>query len=109
MIYLACPYSHPSDEVRVFRFHQANRAASKMMKEGHFVYSPISHSHPIAEDGGLPLHWAYWQSVDEFYIKLCQKVVVLKLEGWEKSEGVKAEMAIAEAYGKPIEYIEGTA
>lgn len=105
MIYLACPYSHPNSDVREYRFRHANQAAAKLMREGHIVYSPISHTHPIAVDGDLPLDWAYWQSVDEFYIRLCEKVVVLMLTGWKSSKGVQAEIEIARALDKPVEFM----
>jgi hypothetical protein len=106
MIYLACPYSHPDNTVRGYRFKMANRAAAKLMREGHIVYSPISHTHPIAVAGDLPLDWAYWQSVDEFYIRLCERVIVLTLTGWKSSKGVQAEIDIARALDKPVEFME---
>ena len=67
MIYLACPYSHPDNNVREHRFKMANRAAAKLMGEGHIIYSPISHTHPIAVEGDLPLDWAY-ASDQHFFI-----------------------------------------
>ena len=73
MIYLACPYTHPDADIRAFRFEKANQAAAKLMWEGKFVYSPISHTHPIALAGNLPLDWAYWQSLDEFYIRIMRQ------------------------------------
>jgi len=109
MIYLACPYSHPDSNVREHRFKMANRAAANLMRDGHIVYSPISHTHPIAVDGGLPLDWAYWQSVDEFYIRLCEKVIVLMLTDWKSSKGVQAEIEIARALDKPVEFMEAKA
>ena len=106
MIYLACPYSHLDSNVREYRFMKANQAAANLMRDGHIVYSPISHTHPIAMEGDLPLDWSYWQSVDEFYIRLCEKVVVLELNGWQKSKGVQAEIEIARALDKPVEFIK---
>lgn len=106
MIYLACPYSHPDSNVREYRFMKANQMAARLMRAGHIVYSPISHTHPIAVDGGLPLDWVYWQSVDEFYIRLCERVIVLMLTGWESSKGVQAEIEIARALDKPVEFME---
>lgn len=106
MIYLACPYSHPDSNVREYRFMKANQMAARLMRAGHIVYSPISHTHPIAMEGDLPLDWAYWQSVDEFYIRLCEKVIVLELNGWKKSKGVQAEIEIARALDKPVEFME---
>ena len=106
MIYLACPYSHPDSNVREYRFMKANQAAANLMRDGHIVYSPISHTHPIAMEGDLPLDWSYWQSVDEFYIRLCERVIVLELNGWKKSKGVQAEIEIARALDKPVEFTE---
>lgn len=106
MIYLACPYSHKDANVREFRFMKANRAAAKLIGEGKFVYSPISHTHSIALEGAMPLDWAYWQSLDEFYIGICDEVVVLKIPGWQESRGIKCEIAIAEALDKPVSYME---
>jgi len=37
--------------------------------------------------GKLPLDWAYWQSLDEFYIRICDEVIVLMLPGWKESHG----------------------
>ncbi len=105
-IYLACPYSYPEENVRLFRFKQANIAASKLMNEGHVVYSAISHTHPIAVDASLPLGWDYWQNVDEVFISLCHTLAVLKLPGWQESKGVNAEMEIAQRLGKSIIFIE---
>lgn len=109
MIYLACPYSHKDASVREYRFMKANQAAARLMRAGHIIYSPISHTHPIATEGKLPLDWSYWQSVDEFYIGLCERVVVLELDGWQESKGVRAEIAMAEALGKPVSYMRDVA
>lgn len=106
MIYLACPYSHLDSNVREYRFMKANQMAALLMRDGHIVYSPISHTHPIAMEGDLPLDWSYWQSVDEFYIRLCERVIVLMLTGWESSKGVQAEIEIARALDKPVEFME---
>ena len=105
MIYLACPYSHKDASLREYRFRKANQIAALFMRGGDIIYSPISHTHPIAIEGELPLDWSYWQSVDEFYIGLCERVVVLELDGWQESKGVRAEIAMAEALGKPVSYM----
>lgn len=106
MIYLATPYSHDSPKIRQKRFEAVSRAAGQLMAKGKLVYSPISHSHPIAVQSDLPLNWEYWQKLDEAMIKVCSKLVVLKLWGWHYSTGVIAEIAMAEKQGLPIEYME---
>jgi hypothetical protein len=106
LIYLACPYSHPDKDVQRERFHAANKAGAFLMCKGLFVFSPISHTHPMAEDANLPGHWEFWKSYDVAMIARCQKLMVLKLDGWEQSTGVTAEIKIAKEFGIPIEYME---
>ena len=48
-IYLACPYSH--NPMR--GFVESSKAAARLMDAGNIVFSPISHSHPVAVHGKL--------------------------------------------------------
>jgi len=105
MIYLACPYSHPNRDIRVARFNAANRAAAALMAQGKHVFSPISHTHPIAEAGDLPLDWDFWASYDRTILGVCCEVVVLMLDGWKESKGVTAEIAIARELGLSITHM----
>ena len=108
LVYLACPYSHDDPAVRHARFEAANRAAGRLMKDGHLVFSPISHTHPIAEAEGLPRGWEYWQRFDRAYLAYCHRLVVLSIDGWKRSTGVTSEIAIAREMGLEIEYINET-
>lgn len=105
MIYLACPYSHPVAAVRQFRFNAANRVAGVLMKRGLHVFSPISHTHPIAEACGLPLGWDYWQGYDAAMLACCRSIYVLQLDGWAQSAGVCGEMQIAEGLGLQLQFL----
>ena len=106
LVYLACPYSHPDRKVREQRFVAANIAAALLMTDrGEAVFSPISHTHPIAKDGALPLGWEFWSWYDRAVLSVCHKVYVLQLPGWQQSCGVAAETAIATEMGLPIEYL----
>lgn len=103
LIYLAVPYSHPDPAVREARFHEANRIASQLMRDGHYVFSPISHTHPIALAGGLPTGWDFWEGYDRAILACCSKLLVVTLDGWKDSRGVQAEMAIARELGIRVE------
>ncbi len=103
LTYLACPYSHPSRSVRVARFEAANFAAAKLIRAGLHVYSPISHTHGIAEAGALPLDWSYWEPYDRIFLRMSSRLVVLTLDGWEESTGIDAEISIAHDLGLRIE------
>lgn len=101
LIYLASPYSHPNAFIREQRFDEACRAAGKIMKLGHVVFSPIAHSHPIAERG-IEGSWDFWQKQDLPILERCDALAVLELDGWKESVGVQAEIAHAEKIGKTI-------
>jgi len=105
MIYLAGPYSHPDSAIREQRFHAACVAAARLMRAGHFVYSPIAHGHPIAAHG-LPTDWRFWEPHDRRFLEQCDEVVVLMIDGWRESRGVQAEIQIAGELGKPVRYLE---
>ena len=106
LIYLATPYSHPDPEVRESRFRKVNRVAADLMRQGLHIFSPISHTHPIAVAGELPTDFAFWEQYDRAMLQACGKVMVLKLQGWLSSKGVIAEIQIAEELGIPVEFIE---
>lgn len=102
MIYLATPYNHPSAKVRNARFKIACRIAAFLMREGIFLFCPIAHTHPIAEEGELPKGWDYWQAYDRKMLYRCTELWVAMMEGWDKSEGIRGEVEIAQELGIPI-------
>ena len=103
--YLACPYNSPHDSIRRLRFEAANKCAGALMQRGEFVFSPISHTHPIAEQCELPKGWDFWHKYDRAMLSRCSKLYVLALEGWMESVGVAAELKIAHELNIPITYI----
>ncbi len=104
MIYLASPYSHPDAAVRQQRFEAACRVAAELIRRGHVVFSPIAHSHSIAQHG-LPMDWGFWEAQDRRLLAACDELWVLKLDGWQHSRGVQAEIAIVRALGKPVRFV----
>lgn len=106
LVYLAVPYSHPDPDVQEARFRVANRAAGILMERGHIVFSPISHSHPIACAHELPRHWEFWEVQDKAYLSVSSALYVLMLDGWRESRGVTAEIEIARGHSIPIHYLD---
>ena len=104
MIYLASPYSHSSVLVRQHRFEAACRAAAALLRAGVAVFSPIAHSHPIAQFG-VPTTWEFWSRLDREYLARCDVLAVLTLPGWRESVGVQAEMTLARELGVPLVFV----
>ena len=98
-IYLACPYTQNPER----GFIQANRKAAELMLEGHIVFSPISHSHHICIQNGLPEKLDFWLKQDLPFIDWCDELHVLMLPGWEDSSGVSREIEYAELTFKPVQ------
>lgn len=105
LTYLSVPYSHPDFAVRCFRFECANKLAAKCVEAGHFVYSPISHWHPIAIGNALPIHAEYWKRQNEIMMEYSKLVLILKLPEWEESKGVRDEIDYAKRLGIRVEYL----
>ena len=61
--------------------------------------------HPLVRYG-LPGEWSFWQPLAREYLRRCDELVVLRIEGWEESEGVRAEIEFVAALGKRASYKE---
>jgi nucleoside 2-deoxyribosyltransferase len=106
MIYLASPHSSPDEGVMLSRFLCACKVAAWLFKQGELVFSPIAHSHYIAVFGNNKAHYNDWRRFDEHMIDLSDKIIVAKIEGWNKSFGIMEEIKYAERTGKPVEYLD---
>jgi hypothetical protein len=103
--YLAIPYTHSDLFVLNGRALIADAIAAALIKKGRIVYSSISCWHHIAMNHKMELDWRTWAKLDEEFIKISKKVLVIMLSGWKKSVGVQAEIKIAEKFNIQIEYL----
>ena len=104
--YLAIPYSSKDSKIMDYRADVSDFICSELMKEGRIIYAPISSAHFIAKKHGLPRTWDYWERFDREFVRVCSRVLVVMLEGWETSTGVTAECELAIEFGIPIEYVD---
>lgn len=102
--YVASPYSkYPAGQEAAFR--EAARATAILTKHGIPAYSPISHTHPLAEHGDIdPLDHAFWMKADEPFMRAAKGLIVLTMEGWKQSVGVQFEIDEFVKAGKPVIY-----
>lgn len=109
IVYLACPYSHASMDVRIQRFEESARAAAHLIHQGRFVYSPITMTHPIdlvmAEEGDT-MGSDYWVDFDEAFMALCSEMIILCLPGWDQSRGIAREIEYFKKMSKSVHYLE---
>lgn len=107
LIYLAIPYTWNPQK----SFEIANRVAADLMEQGYIVFSPISHSHPIADwmTDDKRLSQDFWMYQDLPILDVCQelKLIVVGENGMEliqNSQGCQKEYRRAEANKQPITY-----
>jgi len=112
-IYLACPYWHDEEAVRDERLRLVTIKAGELMLEGYNVFSPLTHSCPIAEALDPDEHFPdgdyghdFWLNQDESFIEWCDELWVLRLEGWLQSDGVRWEQDKAHEIGKKVRLID---
>lgn len=92
MIYLASPYSHEDPAVREQRYREAAAYVAASIHEGLAVFSPIVYTHNWYEEHGFGFEAWQWITFNEHMMKACDRIVVLRSEGFEKSTGVRAEI-----------------
>ncbi|MGH6796576.1 MAG: DUF1937 family protein [Methylocella sp.] len=104
--YLGSPYSkHPDGPEEAFR--QVCVEAGALIRAGMPVYSPIAHSHPIAEYAEMdPFDHSIWMVADEplMWGARCG-LIVLMLDGWETSYGLAEEIKFFRQAMRPIVYM----
>lgn len=106
--YLGAPYTDPDPKIRAFRTKAVTQFCYDQLNEGRLVYSPLTHNVPIDRLGILG-DYLSWIDFDHGMLARLDGLIVLKLPGWERSKGLKAEMDMAEKLGLPIEEVIPTA
>jgi len=101
--YLGTPYSHPDPLVRHARYILVTKVAAAMMLEKDvMVYSPITNCHPMADLYDLPKSWGFWSKRDIRILRICDRMMILQVPGWEGSVGLQAERKLAAEMDVPI-------
>lgn len=103
-VYLASPYSHPDESIRVRRYEAAVKVAAKIMQLGNACFSPISHTHAIGLEIPQEKH-EFWMAQDIPFLLSCDELWVLCLDGWDKSKGVAEEIEVAKKHGMYIHHV----
>lgn len=103
--YLSCPYFDPNPSIKEIRHIIVTRVAFELMSQGIMVYSPLTHNLPI-DQLGIHGTWVTWKDFDHTMLSRCDRMIVLKLPGWENSKGVEAEIIRAKELELPIEWME---
>lgn len=105
MIYLASPYSHPSEFMRKSRFAKAEKfIADFVTKHGIIVFSPIVYCHEMSVKYGWPYDAGYYVQFNMDILRRSDALFVLCLHGWKESQGLRIEMNLAKMLSLPTQF-----
>lgn len=107
-VYFASPYTPVNGESVASRVTAACKCAAQLMREGLAVFSPIVHSHYIADhlDESIRMDHEFWMHQDLGILAHAERMIVLRLPGWQVSRGIRREMDEANRLGIPIDFLE---
>jgi hypothetical protein len=104
LVYIAAPYSHIDNRIRRCRVRAATKYAGELIQKGYNVFSPLTHSVPIAEMIGIDD--GKWIARDLVFMKIIDELHILKLPGWVVSKGVQEEIKYAMKLKKEVVYVQ---
>jgi hypothetical protein len=104
--YLSNPYSG-TEELKNLRARSAARACGKLIKDRVFTLSPIVHNHAMMKEYNeftLEQRKDVILDFDFALLKASIGMIVLTIEGWKDSHGVKKEIEFCNENELPIYY-----
>lgn len=106
LIYLSAPYSSCDADVRRRRAEAASVAMTRILASGSLVVCPLVMNHAAFEgtEGAGP-DATYWRELEIRLTAACDELVVLTLPDWRESRGVAREIALFEASGRPVAFL----
>lgn len=106
MIYIAAPYSSKEKEVTIARVKKVCEYSADLLVKRISCVSPITLGTGIMSEAKLPTDFEFWQHLSYDLLELCKTMHVLKLDGWDESIGVLAEIKFALENNIEIVYID---
>lgn len=105
-VFIISPYRDDNITVESGRAMDADLYVGELAQNGVVAYSTISAMHHLLGICDLPSDWEFWKTHCSKMIACAKEVHVLKLDGWETSEGVAGELDLAKILNKPIKFID---
>lgn len=106
LIYLGTPYTkYPDGHESAWR--EAISVLGRLLDLKIKVYSPIVQGHPLSSVYGIDPHDVeFWVRFNRPLIDKSDAFLIVTMESWEISSGLKHEVGIFLEQGKPIFYLD---
>lgn len=106
LTYIAIPYTDKNKEVINQRIERFCEIDSILNLNGVLTVSPILKHLLFSYNKKLPTDWNFWKNLSYRLLSSSDILLVIKLDNWENSVGVKAEIDYANSNDIPIFYFE---
>ena len=107
--YLASPYTAYLPGITAAAI-DVSKVAGKLIKAKVPIFCPIAHSHCIAlYSSADALDHALWMRADKPMMDAAHGLLIANMKGWDGSKGIKEEIEVFRAAGKPIYLWSGSA
>lgn len=108
LLFVCVPYTDANPEVIRERVQIAAKYCAQRIKEGYVAFSPVLYRHALPLISGVPTNIGSkaWDDFCEIMLCKADEVVVLCLNGWDKSNGISNELEKSRALSKLITYVE---
>ena len=106
LLYLATPYSKYPQGLGAAH-DAAAEAVALLLGAGLDVISPVCACHHVARLSGMDpkIGNPVWMRLNRKLMERCDALVVVMMDGWDKSLGVSLEIQFFEAARKPVKYM----
>lgn len=108
LCYLAAPYSGTESQIEA-RMELMCKADARLTGLGIDTVTPLAKHFILPHNRKIGSDWAFWKRYSEKLMDQCDVLLVLCMEGWEKSTGVQGEIEMAFTKGIPIIYLNADA
>ncbi len=100
--YLASPYREcPAG--REYARRETSCAAAQLAKAGIPVFSPIVHGSGLVDNSDIDdTDNDFWVTANLPFMQSAYGLILLRLVGWNKSDGVRGELSTFGKAGKPV-------
>lgn len=105
LVYLSAPYSAIENKAELMRIITHAAGAYMLANKGAHVVTPLYNHFLLGMFPEMGHDYEFWKSYSLDLLRRCDKLVVLKIPGWQKSTGVTDEIRIASELQLPIEYL----
>lgn len=99
LIYVGSPYTHLDKGVMQNRHDQVLDITADLLNQGFHVISPIVHCHPLSIKHNMRGDFEFWKKYNFALLSKCDILLVVPIDGWKESVGLKAEIEFAQDNG----------